>query len=105
MLGGALFLHQRRLTEAFRLAGMCLVAAASFAIISFGRHLNEFFLATAQWIFLLTGVLSLAAIDIKAPRVRRSLLGGVVAGLVLAISYNANLVHWNIGPDARRGRS
>jgi len=105
ILGVALFLRKGRSTEALRLVGMCVIAVASIAIISFGRHLNEFFLATAQWTILLTGALSLGSIELLTPRVQRFLAGVAVASLIVAISYNARLIHWNLGPDARHGWS
>jgi hypothetical protein len=80
-----------------------LVALVSLSIIIYGRHKNEYFLASFQWIVLLTAVFSYA----KAVELLRNGRALQLNGLMLVISAvllfaNSGIKHWTHSYEASR---
>jgi hypothetical protein len=104
-VGGAILLIRADRTV-WRLITLLLAATASVVILVYGRHKNDFFLASFQWMVLLAGLWALAAADARVrPIGARVLLGLCALALVFVIDRNATLVHWRESPDALHGSS
>ena len=69
-----------------------------------GRHKNEFFLATFQWLLLLSAIFGIVWVDQGFPLRRSRLVLRLLAtsGLVVAIWHNRAIVPWTNSPDALR---
>jgi hypothetical protein len=93
--------------EAVRILGVCAAALASLCIIVVGRHRNHFFLASFQWMVLLSAVFAIATVDARlgGRQARLFFRSIILAGLCLSLWMNGTLVHWRSPPDALRATS
>jgi hypothetical protein len=104
-VGGAILLTRGDRTV-WRLVTMLLAGTVSVAVLVYGRHKNEFFLASFQWLVFLAGVFAMAHADALLRRNgARAWLGACAVALVAVIDLNATLVHWRNSPDALHGSS
>lgn len=101
-----ILLVQGAKADVAKIIAMCATALVSLVIIVFGRHKNEFFLASFQWLLLLSAVYAIAILDQRLHRKARFLLmGGVIAGLLFVIWKNGALMHWHNSSDSLHGTS
>jgi hypothetical protein len=105
LCGLLLFAHGAK-ADFFRIAAVFITAFASLCIILIGRHKNDFFFASFQWMLLLSAVYAIAALDQRLQeKGKTALLGASTAGLLLAIWMNGSLTHWHNSPEALHGAS
>jgi hypothetical protein len=89
-----------------RLAVLALAAMLSLTIIVIGRHKNEFFLATFQWLLLIASVYAIDAMLIRFQgRWNDGLVTIFVVALSVAVVSNGSIVHWTTSPEALPGAS
>ncbi|MDQ3777083.1 MAG: hypothetical protein M3461_23385 [Pseudomonadota bacterium] len=91
---------------AARISAVCVTAFVSLSIIVFGRHKNDFFLSSFQFMVLFAAVFAIAELDQQLNRAARvALMGAAIAGFSIVIWLNATLTHWHRSTDARIGSS
>jgi hypothetical protein len=105
LLCGSMFLVHRAKVDFIRIAAVCGTALVSLCIIVIGRHKNEFFLASFQWMLLLSAVFAIARLDQRQQKGSLRLLGASIAGLLLTIRMNGTLTHWRNSPESLRSAS
>jgi hypothetical protein len=103
--GGFLVVTDDR-AAAFRLVALSFVAMLSLGIIVIGRHKNEFFLATFQWLLLIATVHAIDALWAHfRGKWRIGLLAVSVIALTIVVVSNGSIVHWTTSPEALPGTS
>jgi len=92
--------------EITRIFALCATALVSLCIIVIGRHKNEFFLASFQWLLLLSTVYAISACDQRLhKRARLLFIGTNIIGIILVTWMNGGLQHWKSSPDSLHGSS
>jgi hypothetical protein len=99
-------IKKRRFIELASVTITLSFAIASFAILVFGRHQNEFFFSTFQMLVILAGFESFAHLVTLCPSPRRRfLIAGAWILLALTINRNLPLIYPDNTIDNIRGHS
>lgn len=106
IVAGGVLIVFKRFAELKQIALQLIVSCISFAIIVFGRHKNEFFLASSQWILVLTAVFAYAYAAQRLQRKGRAVLTGLMAvGILVTSTLNSDIKYWTNSQETLRGSS
>lgn len=87
-----------------KISGVLITAIVSLVIVVIGRHQNPFFLASFQWMLLLSSIFVTAIIGpqiiSKSANITFYLL--IIIGLAITVYANCGLNHWTKSPDSMR---
>ncbi len=100
-----ILIRRGSMEQARKIAVLLISALASAVLITSGRHMNGFFLASAQWMLLLCGVFAADAV-LSTSNHRKALVAALASALFIVVCANATVPGgMSTDPDAARGIS